>query len=295
MRPRPTLLAQLTSVPLERPCEVPWDEMVGDDRVRHCAQCARDVLDLSAMSALEAEIRLLNAGTHQPCIRYAIDRTGAVLHTEPPRAHTPPSRSIAAAAALGVTLGAAVVGAEEPASPKPAAEQSAPEQCVAYVTQEQADGATATMLADARAAQASGNAGSAGIGSGSGGIGHGSGAGAGAAGAGPSSGRAGGGSLGASGGIGKGGIGTSGHMYLGGGARAPQREVLFGTLRLKSKVPRQVTIVGIRLRAPLGSYALSPGNFVAEVEEPGERRIRRKVKFTITAEKTTLLDLDKKS
>jgi hypothetical protein len=59
MRPT-TLLAQLTAKPHDKPCDARWDEMVGDDRVRHCGSCARDVYDVSAMCEREAEFRLLN-------------------------------------------------------------------------------------------------------------------------------------------------------------------------------------------------------------------------------------------
>ena len=83
MHPR-SLLRQLTRVPLAKPCDSSWESMVGSDKVRHCASCDRDVYSLSDMSALEAELRLLNAGDAVPCIRYARDRDGAVAHRAPP-------------------------------------------------------------------------------------------------------------------------------------------------------------------------------------------------------------------
>src|SRR5437660_10738635 len=83
MHPR-SLVRQLTRSPLEKPCDSPWESMVGSDKVRHCSSCDRDVYSLSDMSELEAELRLLNARDAVPCIRYARDRDGLVAHRAPP-------------------------------------------------------------------------------------------------------------------------------------------------------------------------------------------------------------------
>jgi hypothetical protein len=269
MRRQPNLITQLTSEPLERPCAVPWSQMRGDERVRHCETCARDVYDLSAMSAREAEIRLLNAGTLTPCIRFARDDEGRVMHAAPPPgAYRPESRpaALVAAVTVGVTLGASSVRAEEP---------SAPAQCVAYVPQ--ADVNRAIALAELESTRGSRGAG---VGKGAG------------AAAGPSA-RAAQPSAPASGGTGLSGTGTgrSESMYLAGGPRAPREPVAFGTLRLKSKTPRDVVIVGIRLKAPIGSYLLGPGDYVAEVFRKDAKP--RKIKLTMRAGKTTVIDLDK--
>jgi hypothetical protein len=41
------------------PCNVPWESMSGDDRVRHCASCDKDVFDLSALTREQAEALLI--------------------------------------------------------------------------------------------------------------------------------------------------------------------------------------------------------------------------------------------
>ena len=46
-------LALVQLVSIASPCPASWDEMEGDDRTRHCAQCNLDVHDLSQMTAAE--------------------------------------------------------------------------------------------------------------------------------------------------------------------------------------------------------------------------------------------------
>lgn len=48
-------LALLESVRIASPCHVRWDDMSGDDMVRHCASCNLNVHNLSAMSREETE------------------------------------------------------------------------------------------------------------------------------------------------------------------------------------------------------------------------------------------------
>jgi hypothetical protein len=237
----PSLLAQLTRVPLVRPCDEPWDEMIGDDRVRHCSRCARHVHDLSEMSALEAEIRLLNTGEQSPCIRYARRGDGSIVHAPAlPTVEARRSRPIAAAAALTVTLAASGAHGKEPAK-KPAAEApaNAPAQCIAYVTQEELAGI------ERHAARPDAQ---------------------------PSP--------------------PPEPVRLGGEPPMIEHQPAFGTLTVKSKTAREVRIVGIKLRTPIAAYRLTPGKFVAEVREP-DGTIRN-LPFQINADRTTVLDLDRK-
>jgi hypothetical protein len=127
-RRRP-LLEQLTQAPLAKPCDVPWDAMRGGERVRVCDACEREVWNLSAMTAREAEIRLLNAAG-VPCINYRVDGEGALISRAELRA--PPRRfGLGAAAFVASTLVAPGAGslagsvasaqeaAKAPAAPKP--------------------------------------------------------------------------------------------------------------------------------------------------------------------------------
>jgi hypothetical protein len=54
---------------LVRGCDMRWENMVGDARVRHCGACDREVYDLTAMSADEVEA-FVEARQHDlPCVR----------------------------------------------------------------------------------------------------------------------------------------------------------------------------------------------------------------------------------
>jgi predicted nuclease with TOPRIM domain len=48
----PTL--QLENLRIASPCKADWSQMVGDDRVRFCGQCNKNVYDLSGMRRDEA-------------------------------------------------------------------------------------------------------------------------------------------------------------------------------------------------------------------------------------------------
>lgn len=243
-----TLLGQLTDSPLARPCDEPWERMIGDDRVRHCGHCARDVFHVSAMSELEAELRLLNAGDAAPCIRYARRGDGSVVHAAPPRMRPQPSatRSLVAATAIGVTLSAAAAHADDQAS--------APAQCVPYA--QPAAAAPSPAAAPAPPAKNAPPLQSEAV----------------APAPSPAA--------------------PPVPMPLAGAPPMPQRRPDYGTLILKSKVARDVTIVSIALKAPLASYLLTPGSFVLDVRDPDGKH--RKVPFKIQKDKPTMVDLDKR-
>jgi hypothetical protein len=115
MKPRP-LLEQITSAPLDKACDVPWSAMSGGDRFRHCAECDREVWNLSAMTAREAEIRLLNAAT-TPCVNYRVDGDGRLISRDEPLS----SRRLglrAAALVAGSLLGGGVASADPPPAQK---------------------------------------------------------------------------------------------------------------------------------------------------------------------------------
>lgn len=60
------------------PCPVPWDSMIGDDRVRHCGACAKNVHNVSAMTSNEAEDFLKEHGFSE-CIRIHRRADGTLL------------------------------------------------------------------------------------------------------------------------------------------------------------------------------------------------------------------------
>lgn len=73
----------LATVRVAAPCPAKWSEMRGDDRVRHCAACDKNVFNLSAMATDEAEA-LLAATEGERCIRLFRRADGTVLTSNCP-------------------------------------------------------------------------------------------------------------------------------------------------------------------------------------------------------------------
>lgn len=245
MHPR-SLLRQLTRAPHDKPCDSPWESMVGSAKVRRCAACERDVYSLSDMTELEAELRLLNAADALPCIRYARDRDGSVIHLAPP----PPPRRLSAAGASARALVVASTLVAQDALAQNKNKPNEPVQCVMLnePAPAPAPAASATPgLAPAKGAPV-----------------------APAKTAPPEE-----------------------PIRLAGAPPPIEHRVVYGTLSIRSKEPRDLEIQGIKLQAPLPQFRMTPGDFTVEVTEPGKKK-KRKIKFTITAEKQTTIDLDKR-
>jgi hypothetical protein len=110
-------MSQLDEVRVASSCDASWDNMIGDDRVRHCASCDEEVYNLSGMSRDDAEALLVAKGV-DVCVRL-YRRTGGTLITRDCGTRGRPWSRAAAALGLGaLTLGAsACVGKR--AAPKP--------------------------------------------------------------------------------------------------------------------------------------------------------------------------------
>ena len=68
----------LPNLRVATPCRADWGAMVGDDRVRHCASCDKDVFNLSSMTRDEAEALIL-AKAGNLCARYYQRQDGTIL------------------------------------------------------------------------------------------------------------------------------------------------------------------------------------------------------------------------
>lgn len=67
----------IDSVRVDSPCTEDWDAMTGNEQVRFCGHCAKDVNNLSEMTRKQA-LRLVRTSKERICIRYIADpRTGA--------------------------------------------------------------------------------------------------------------------------------------------------------------------------------------------------------------------------
>ncbi len=73
----------LDSVRVASPCHADWDAMRGDDRARFCPSCAKNVYNLSAMTAPEAQALLADkAGSL--CVRFYQREDGTMLTQDCP-------------------------------------------------------------------------------------------------------------------------------------------------------------------------------------------------------------------
>ncbi|MBX9724250.1 MAG: hypothetical protein K2X81_22770 [Candidatus Obscuribacterales bacterium] len=74
----------LDNVIVAAPCPITWESMVGDDRVRHCSGCDRNVYNLSDMSTAEAEKFITENGDTQ-CARLFRRADGKIMTDNCPR------------------------------------------------------------------------------------------------------------------------------------------------------------------------------------------------------------------
>ena len=75
-----TLLSQLQ---IASPCPAKWEDMNGDDKVRFCSQCQKNVFNISKMNAAEAENLVLQKEGHL-CVRMFKRKDGTVLTQDCP-------------------------------------------------------------------------------------------------------------------------------------------------------------------------------------------------------------------
>jgi len=68
----------LERISIATPCSADWDDMPGTDQVRHCAQCDKNVYNLSAMTRRQAEALLRETEGHL-CARLYRRADGTIL------------------------------------------------------------------------------------------------------------------------------------------------------------------------------------------------------------------------
>ena len=68
----------LEQIRIAEPCNAWWDQMQGDERVRFCGECRKNVYNLSAMSRAEAEALVFET-EGRLCVRFYRRRDGTVL------------------------------------------------------------------------------------------------------------------------------------------------------------------------------------------------------------------------
>lgn len=68
----------LDNIRVATPCPAKWEDMTGDERSRHCAQCDKSVFNISGMTREEAET-LIVAKQGKLCVRYFQRKDGTIL------------------------------------------------------------------------------------------------------------------------------------------------------------------------------------------------------------------------
>jgi hypothetical protein len=109
----------LEDIRIASPCHASWDGMKGDDRVRHCGSCQKNVYDLSNMSRDDAEA-LLQKTEGRVCVRFYRRSDGTVLTQDCPVGLAKVRRRLAligAGVAAGLGLIAAFFGLRREVSP----------------------------------------------------------------------------------------------------------------------------------------------------------------------------------
>jgi hypothetical protein len=71
----------LDNIRVATPCKADWNEMLGDDRVRHCMKCDKDVFNLSQMTRDDAE-SLLREKQGNLCARYFQRADGTIITSD---------------------------------------------------------------------------------------------------------------------------------------------------------------------------------------------------------------------
>jgi hypothetical protein len=93
----------LDSIHSPAPCSADWDEMRGDERVRFCNSCEKNVYNLSAMPRREA-VKFAARNSGRVCVRYVRLPDGRVLTADTKLYKIAGRASRLAAGALGATL-----------------------------------------------------------------------------------------------------------------------------------------------------------------------------------------------
>lgn len=138
----------LDSVSVATPCHADWNAMTGDDQLRFCPSCAKNVYNLSAMTSDEAQA-LLQEKEGRLCIRFFQREDGTMLtrdcpvgaaqrlQTSPPFALWASAMSLVVAAlALGSPSFLATASAQPDSKAGPTPLQSATPQPTATPTPE---------------------------------------------------------------------------------------------------------------------------------------------------------------
>lgn len=104
----PARLPTGATVSVASPCKERWEGMVGDERVRHCSRCDKNVYNLSALSGDEIT-RLVERREGEMCVRFFKRADGTMITSDCPVGR-PTKIALRVLTAAGLALGAGVAG-----------------------------------------------------------------------------------------------------------------------------------------------------------------------------------------
>src|SRR6185369_2845713 len=71
----------LDALEIATPCQVPWEDMPGDERVRYCGRCRQNVYNVAGMAGPEA-LLLIGRKEGRVCLRLCRRPDGTVITTD---------------------------------------------------------------------------------------------------------------------------------------------------------------------------------------------------------------------
>lgn len=111
-KPKPEQI-NLNDIRIASPCPADWEKMVGDERVRHCAECNLNVYNLSAMTERQVQELIEDGRGKRLCTRFYRRADGTILTQDCPwslralrrRASRMAATALTAMMSIGVTFG----------------------------------------------------------------------------------------------------------------------------------------------------------------------------------------------
>ncbi len=94
-------LPMLDRLTVASPCSASWADMLGDERVRFCVSCEKNVYNLSEMTRADAEALLASRAEGELCVRFYQRADGTVMTTDCPVGVTKKRRKKLALAVAG--------------------------------------------------------------------------------------------------------------------------------------------------------------------------------------------------
>ena len=120
----------VTNIRVASPCPADWEKMIGDERVRHCAECNLNVYNLSAMTERQVQELIAASRGKRLCARFYRRADGTILTQDCPwslrtlkrRASRIAAAVLAAMMSIGVAFGK---NSSQQSSPQQAANRQA--------------------------------------------------------------------------------------------------------------------------------------------------------------------------